>query len=922
MAEFTPSEIAIRRLEEFLSQNGLGAELMDAGSMAGMASAGFSPFFGTASRAQSNNFRGQEMIRRVNEESERSRAISTFMAGQAKTVNEEARRTATQLLGLAWNSPTVSPWVGGSDIDLAFGLQNATMASGFRLGGARLFGAGPVSDQLTHDLWSQADKFFFEGGHNQLRRTSGFDRTQVGQIFSLLGQRGAFAGAGTDAPISYDRETGRYKLGDTSNLAQTINQKVSDITEPLRMLQDIVGPKPMGELVSLAESLSGISAGAKNAKQQITQTLMEATTNAAAFGLNPHTYLNFQGTVMQGLGQLGFGASTAAGYSRYITPQSIYAANNSQALSQQSSFFLPTVTKEQAAAGLSVQMSAAQQDPKLQAYMFGLLMQQNGLGSAADRRELERLYTTGTPDENRLMQIYERVNAASGGNVQDKIRKMGGYNAVENLLSPGSRQKLVGVSGHTLARRGTHESLIANLESVADLVGATVGTGQTRDSIELHSWLAANLETSNYEKLAQLANDGGLTAAAVQEIFGQDRGAREADETVRRRMQEKILRLSNFGGMHGVVRTMQAVDDRRPNRQSLGDRLGVQEQLARGFSIYDDMTPTDPTLLGGILRGLLNQETTTDEQVMQFVQMRRASRVLTERGGAHPGAEQMQAWTDAAVSQRGLWEGLGQFNLDLLKNGTAEQKAAQEAVVRAIYTDAYGDKNPRETGRLVAGALARLRGSAEDANDEYRALLTVGRGAGGYTSEVAGRRGVFDYLRASDKEKLTSAHSRSRTNFATLTVMQHLGILSDEEKNEFNAAVENPSDVKPLTSEQLDRTVKGLLAAKNFEDFQPDWERLMKEPDARERYTPVLTTLRSAVLDELKQDKAHKFYADGKLTDEGKDVRNRADRLTAMLDSATGNTMTGRLTISNFGEAIINYMNSRSDAGSSAEKTK
>lgn len=194
MAELLPSEIAIARLEEFLGQNGLGNAPMDAGSLSGVMSSGFAPFFGGAQRNMARNMRSQDMVRRISEDNERVNAAVTWMGRQGANLNPEARKTTKQLLSSMWNSQFFSEHVGGSDIDLAFGIQNAVQASGFRVAGQRVMGSGPVSDQLTMDMWKGADKYFFEGGFGNLRRTQGFDRTQIGQIASALGARGAFAG--------------------------------------------------------------------------------------------------------------------------------------------------------------------------------------------------------------------------------------------------------------------------------------------------------------------------------------------------------------------------------------------------------------------------------------------------------------------------------------------------------------------------------------------------------------------------------------------------------------------------------------------------------------------------------------------------------------------------------------------------------
>ncbi|HSW49901.1 MAG TPA: hypothetical protein VLH09_06975, partial [Bryobacteraceae bacterium] len=296
MADFSnPAELAMSQLVEFLNQNGLGSNPLEPGGLAGISSSGFSPFLGQAQLARDRATRSQEMLKNVQDASNRQRAWSSMLSSGATSASAQSQQVSRQLMGALFNNPTLSPFLGGSDIDLVFGIQNAAQASRFRVGNQRMYAGGPVTDQLAYDLWKKADDYFFTGGYNNLSRTSGFDRTQVGQVFSVMGSRGAFAGMEIGSNF------------DVGAAGDKINKAVADAMRPLRLLQDVVGPKPMGELVALAESLSGISVGVKNAGQQIQATLSRSISTAASFGLNPHQYLNFQGSIVQGMTQMGFG---------------------------------------------------------------------------------------------------------------------------------------------------------------------------------------------------------------------------------------------------------------------------------------------------------------------------------------------------------------------------------------------------------------------------------------------------------------------------------------------------------------------------------------------------------------------------------------------------------------------------------------
>jgi hypothetical protein len=934
MNELKSSDLAMMQLEEFLNQNGLGSSSTESGGLSGITSSGGFPFLGQAMRSRERAIRNQESMRQVNLHSQRNIAWNNHWAGQATQASDPNQAAFRQMTGAFLNDPAMSSWWGGSDHDLAFGLQNAVQSSRFRVGGARLFGDGPISNQLAMDLWQKADATFFKDGWNQLSKTSGFDRTEMGQIFSLMGSRGAFAGRTATGAVNYDEKTGMYSLGDTSALSADINKTVSDMTKPLRMLRDIVGPKEMGELVSIAESLSGVSLGVKNAEQTIRRTLSSAVTNASAFGLDAHSYLNFQGGIVEGFTRMGYGGATAAAQAESVAAYSQRGAIASQDAVQHRSFFTPVQTASKLAAGMMTQMAAADQDPKMQAYTLGLLMLQNGLGSAEDRNRLRDLYGNNQPTEKDLARIKDAVDEATGDTAEETVRRLGGSRAVQDRLSASNSRQLAETKQNVLMNRGTNQVVRANLESMAaTMVKKTVGGMEfVAPSIDLHTWLAGTMEEENRMKIANILEDPALDRAGrqtkIRELMASDLGAQNSGEIEQRLGQ--IMSLPNYRGMQNLALTNQA-DSRQPNNLSKGDRLRMSQVANQAYSIYNDMTVADTSLLGGFLHGLFGKETVSDGQVMQYAQIQRTRSILN--GNAHPGAEAMKTLTDRYVSEAGMKDGLGQFDLALVRNGTAAQVEKQAEIHRTMWKDAEGgNMSARDLDHAIKKSWTNLRSSNADVSENaWGAIrqLTVGR-----SFDLGGKRHTIDYLSKDRYERDRKTMEQAHPEFRMFQAMDSMGLLTKEEKAELQAAEKDiggsklgkdrPKDKDGkeqhlITDSRLSELLTKFATDGKYAEHKEAFRGMIASPGNADRIMPLLEKQWTAEVKDWKENKA-KYETDGKLTEAGRVKRAQMDNMDEMRETLKGGgaNFNGKLFISNFGQAVIDFFKNGKEPGSSA----
>jgi hypothetical protein len=860
-----PAELAMAQLVEFLNQNGLGSNVLEPGGLAGISSSGFSPFLGQAQYARDRALRNQELLKNVQDASNRQQAFTNYASRGATAASAESQQMTRQVMGALFNNPTFSPFVGGSDIDLVFGIQNAAQASRFQAGGQKLYAGGPVTDQVTYDLWRKADNYFFSGGFNNLNRTSGFDRTQIGQVFSVMGSRGAFAGMEMGPNL------------DVNAASEKINKAVSDITRPLRMLQDIVGPKPMGELIALAESLSGISAGVKNAGQQIQATLSRAVETASSFNLDPHKYLNFQGSVIQGLTQMGFGGASAASFGNSISAYAQKVQMVSQASAANSSYFTPVTTAAQAAAGMMTNTAAAMQDPKMQAYLLGLLMQQNNMGSKADLARLAEVYSGGGGEDN-LSRIFETVTSISGGNVRQAVHKFGGAAKLMEVVGPEGRSRFSGMVEETLMDRSVNQRLRANLRGQYAAIHRLTGSDQAANAaIELQVWASSTLSSENQQKIAGLLEGpdakGALTAMLATDLG--TKGLSEGDRAMR--VQQLMSGARTWSAMRGYNDAYRGLD-KRASPLAKADRIAMLKQELTGGRVLDDYTPSYTSPVGSFLGGIMGRDTVSDGQIITYAEIQKAA---------------------------GRASDLLTFSYDAFRGGSKEEETNLRAIMAATGA------STKDTDAMVKS----LRGDEASAYGKMKELRHRMTSTGGAVRYEEGKIGAFSYVKK-DEKKITAMQNAS-ANLLLKSVMRAVAgdddkALAEYRKKEANLEGTDIGQKMPAADE-IKSITNSLLNHANSDFARKQGDRLLGHAGLKSTYIAELMAERKsnvATLDENREkyytkDKEGKIT--GQLNDDGKKLQGRIDRADDLINSGTGGTFTGTLVIKNFMEAICKF---------------
>ena len=180
---------------------------------------------------------------------------------------------------------------GGNILGLAAGLGNIA-GSNMNLGEMGSFaGRGAVSDQVTRSLFDRVNEDFYNKmGAENLHRTHGMDRDQMGEIATRLAQSGAFAGL--KAGDLVQSKKGLFDFKPDEETFKKITNLTSDTAGLVRRMQDITGSQDVAKNMQLASTVSGISMSDPNAVREIEAKVRHIVNTSSALGLNPGTLMS------------------------------------------------------------------------------------------------------------------------------------------------------------------------------------------------------------------------------------------------------------------------------------------------------------------------------------------------------------------------------------------------------------------------------------------------------------------------------------------------------------------------------------------------------------------------------------------------------------------------------------------------------
>lgn len=188
------------------------------------------------------------------------------------------------------NMPGVSSMVGGSIYDMGMGVSSAVSYSGAQVDGSSFLGPGTTSNAMSLSVMRESLRHFFtEEGLSRPDRAHGFGYSEIGEVFSLMRDKGTFAGLNLGTLV--DNGAGQSIPSLNRDAINRINQEVQDAAEVLRAVKDITNSQSIQELARTAESFTGASLGKGGGSRLALQRLTGFAASAEAAGLDPRRYL-------------------------------------------------------------------------------------------------------------------------------------------------------------------------------------------------------------------------------------------------------------------------------------------------------------------------------------------------------------------------------------------------------------------------------------------------------------------------------------------------------------------------------------------------------------------------------------------------------------------------------------------------------
>lgn len=810
-------------------------------------------------------------------------------------------------------------WLGGgSSWDAMQGVYQGLGTGGFRISGMspgvsdRLVGGGGVTGGFAQDAYASFEDHFYRGLSPRMGRTHGLNRSDLGQVWEGLSNRGAFAGMniGTLETMTSDsimagrmnaidsgntrllEEFNKLKPGDirrsiSESDMDKVNKMVETAADSLASVRSLFGNQSMSVLMSEAERISGMSFSGTSNIRQIKSRVEGIQSLANAYGMDPRGMAEadfatsgLTATYMaQRLGNRpgdNFGMAAAAtpilmSSALAISSDSKEAANIAAA---QGRYLAPVDTRQILDYKAQVMAEGLTYESTMVASMYAAENLNLGEVANSSLRDLrQKLAATTDPNERQKIRqaMRQTVLNASGGRIDttELTGKLGTSRMLNNITQQG-KQELSGIID-TLDTTKT----VTSFDSIREITGVNLSAAEgfdfmskfdakTRDEI-----IAALNGENAGESLKELIN--GKTAA----------GRVVGSEVERQAYIDKLLRLDR--------------EERKATGLGLGAALSQVQTLAQ----------SDPTLMGltnkqsaaaGAHRVMMSKlhagifgKTPANYGLDTLIAM-------AVEGGSVVDDDLLTAVMEGRSGSGGDFEGAlarGKINSEGGGDFTRHQFMKILDMAKQSGIDLYGVLGVESPEDAVAKlstpeGLAQLHSAATSAG----MLFSLDRGGKGF--------------------KLASAASRSRADALAETMMQQKqelrmnqrgSLLLGQTEEEYAASVAAVRDGKKgseaalaetefVSSRLADRIgILSQLATDDQEDATGDAFMQTVEENP-ELWKSVLEKNEN---DRRVQAKVASKSESARLTAEADAIKTLRDKM----DRATGNNYIGRLTIEN-----------------------
>jgi len=502
----------------------------------------------TAQLLESKRQLAMELAMQNKQAAEIADMVHKFLTGGEGIPRDSSEFKVTQLLASqALTLPVISSLSGGNFMNMALGLEQAIGWSGGGIAGSEVGLAqnNPLVQQLTLDFYKVASDHFMDAtGNLNLRRTSGLNREELGDVFTMLGEGGALRG---EQLMNFDSSG---QLVTDESVAQRFSERAEKLARSLSAMKDIFGGEPMRNLQARLEEFTGLSVGNALDERMMERRLMEMKTSAAAYNFgNLEAVISQQAEDVHRLQTLGIGPRTAGSMVHEVMGQNFgaYTAGmaNTQAFAE-AGYYTGAPTLREARYRSMSSMAALQEESPVTIvarYIQGIHMETDPEFSAAVETRIQAINKATTQDEldaaeYNLSEFLTDSGKLGGHTIDSFEDAMGGIPAItENMDSETLRRKdrdlRTREQTRSLAR--VREILITDneyLEGRSDTEKSVLDTMMTKLDSTTHAEFIEALSESDFttSKGREVANKRMTSIIARSGMAGLDREGQEPIE--------------------------------------------------------------------------------------------------------------------------------------------------------------------------------------------------------------------------------------------------------------------------------------------------------------------------------------------------------------------------------------------------------
>lgn len=515
------------------------------------------------------------------------------------------------------NSQLMASWMGasfgGSNVAMMQGIAQGVGMSGFQLGNNQLYGYGGGTAHVTGMLMDAMKKEFFQAnGLARLNKTSGFNRTELGEMIGVMGAQGSLG----DLKFGDLNDTGGKSVEINETSKRNFTKKVQDTAKALRSLKDIVGDKSVTELMNIGQDLTGVQVGTAGGAGLLRSRLTAISSVAQANGLTETAAIDMVTRINQMLskhnGDFGGISARSATQGAGIFQES---AERFQMMRRNAAKYGRSVnfSAEDVAGDMMRLVDARQKSGYDRAVVFQQRLKESGMLGDLSKEEREKLayiaeHGEKTQDEVAFM---SRIGAKLGQS--HSLETEEGQAAMMQQLSKTGQEEVARVQGRTLARAAQASAL----NKMADMSASNQTYTDPDQRVAILTELDGSgnmlaLRKAMAEKFHAAGGDPTkeeITAADVDQLVKDSKITEQAAEVVKRE-----IAAGRGKGLRQLLNSATGDDSFQAFTKA---EVGGNLSRRASFNMIDAMSGYMPDLKDSVLQGLFGNESITDSDIQK-----------------------------------------------------------------------------------------------------------------------------------------------------------------------------------------------------------------------------------------------------------------------------------------------------------------